>query len=64
MYELIKITEKDGKKAVSARNLFEFLGMQTDFTTWCKRMFDYGFIDGTDYAIIKIGEPDNQIFPN
>jgi anti-repressor protein len=64
MNELIKITEKDGKKAVSARLLFAFLGIQTDFTTWCKRMFEYGFIENTDYAFLKFGEPENQLFGN
>ena len=62
MQEIIKITEKDGKKAVSARELYKYLCILTDFTTWCKRMFEYGFIEGNDYAVIKIDEPEKQLF--
>jgi len=65
MEQLIKITEKEGKQLVSARDLYDFLDVTTDFTTWCKRMFDYGFVEGTDYAFLKIGEPDTELFnPN
>ena len=34
--DLIKITEKDGKKAVSARDLHNFLESKQDFTNWIK----------------------------
>lgn len=51
MNELIKITENEqGVKIVSARLLYEFLEVKTDFTHWCKRMFDYGFEDGKDFT--------------
>lgn len=61
MNEIIKIqTSKGGKQVVSARELYEFLGITTDFTTWCKRMFEYGFTENTDYALIKIGESNSQ----
>ena len=60
--ELLKITETEGGKSVaSARELHEFLEVKTDFTNWCKRMFKYGFKEGTDYALAKIGELDNQV---
>ena len=49
---LIKITEENGCKAVSARDLYEFLEVKTDFTDWCKRMFDYGFEENIDYTIL------------
>lgn len=58
MKELIKITEQNGKQAVSARELHQFLEIGTDFTNWCKRMFEYGFVENIDYA--KIGESINQ----
>ena len=43
MQELIKIAEYNGKNVVSARNIYNFLDIKTDFTDWCKRMFEYGF---------------------
>lgn len=53
MEQLIKITTNDkGTKVVSARELYQFLEVGSDFTHWCKRMFDYGFIENQDYAIL------------
>lgn len=53
MNELIKITEHDGKKAVSARVLYEFLEATERFSSWSKRMFKYGFIENVDYVGCK-----------
>lgn len=50
--ELIKITEHNGEQVVSARELHTFLEVGTDFTNWCKRMFDYGFEEGKDFTPI------------
>lgn len=48
--ELIRIGERpDGQQAVSARELYEFLEVSTAFTHWCKRMFEYGFLEGQDF---------------
>lgn len=52
MDSLIRITEQDDQQLVSARELYVFLGVKTDFTEWCKRMFDYGFSDGVDFTPI------------
>lgn len=52
MNELIKIKEQNGNKAVSARELYAFLEIKTDFTDWCKRMFEYGFEEGKDFTIL------------
>lgn len=52
MNELITIKDHDGKKAVSARELSEFLEVKRDFTNWCKQMFDYGFEEGKDFTPI------------
>lgn len=53
MNELIKITEKEGGQIiVYARELHEFLEIGTDFTIWCKRMFEYGFDEGIDFIPI------------
>ncbi len=48
--ELIKINKENN--TVSARELHEFLGVNTQFTIWFNRMCEYGFIDGTDYRAI------------
>ena len=56
MTELVKVSESTtGDKVVSARDLYNFLEVRTDFTDWCKRMFDYGFQENTDYSLLKIG---------
>ena len=52
MQELIKIAEYNGKNVVSARNIYNFLDIKTDFTDWCKRMFEYGFEENSDYVIL------------
>ncbi|MDY3505098.1 antA/AntB antirepressor family protein [Riemerella anatipestifer] len=53
MNELIKITEQNGKQAVSARELHSFLEIKDKFTDWIKRMFEYGFIENIDYQILS-----------
>ena len=53
MNELIKITERDGKQAVSARELYAFLEIQTPFTMWAERMFEYGFTENVDYVSLS-----------
>ncbi|MDY3548563.1 antA/AntB antirepressor family protein [Riemerella anatipestifer] len=53
MNELIKITEQNGKQAVSARELHTFLEIKEKFTDWIKRMFEYGFIENIDYQILS-----------
>lgn len=53
--ELIRINENNGKQTVSARELHEFLEVKTDFTEWCKRMFEYGFVENEDFTLLKIG---------
>lgn len=52
--ELIKVTENNGNTAVSARELHAFLGIETKFYDWCKRMFDYGFTESVDYSKLSI----------
>lgn len=51
MNELIKITERDGKKAVSARELHAFLESKQDFSTWIKsRIEKYDLIENVDFV--------------
>ena len=50
MNELIKITERDGKKAVSAKDLYEFLGYdQSQFSRFC-----ISKISSNDFAIENV----------
>ena len=56
MNELIKITETELGEVSSARDLHQVLEVKTEFSQWCKRMFEYGFIENEDYALVKIGE--------
>lgn len=52
MSGILNLQEYDGKTVVSARELYDFLEVKRDFTTWCKQMFDYGFVDGFDFTPI------------
>lgn len=57
MKELIKITEQNGKQAVSARELHQFLESKQDFSTWMKnRIEKYGFIENQDFTLHKFVE--------
>lgn len=53
MNELIKITERDGKKAVSARELHTFLGCTERFANWFERQLQFGFDENHDYVGCK-----------
>lgn len=57
--ELIRITERDGKQAVSARELHKVLEIGTKFNDWIFRMLDYGFEENLDYSKLSI---ENQAF--
>jgi len=51
MEQLIKITDYNGSKAVSARELHAFLESKQDFSNWIKNLIEkYGFIESQDYA--------------
>lgn len=57
MNELIKITEQNGKQAVSARELHSFLESKQDFSTWIKNKIEkYGFIEEQDFTLHKFVE--------
>lgn len=52
MDELIKITEKDGRRAVNARELHQFLECKRDFATWIKDKIEkYGFVENQDFEV-------------
>ena len=56
MEELIKITTNDnGKQLVSARELYEFLGLSKRFSAWFEtysKNEDYGFIENEDFTSV------------
>jgi phage anti-repressor protein len=55
MENIIKITTNEqGSKVVSARELHNFLEVQTQFTKWCERMFEYGFEEHKDYSEVIV----------
>ena len=51
MKELIKITNNNGKQAVSARELHEFLESKQQFANWIQnRIEKYGLVESQDYS--------------
>lgn len=55
MNELIKITEKEGQQLVSARELHEFLEVNSRFNDWIgNRIRKYEFEEGNDYTKILV----------
>lgn len=53
MEELIKITDRDGQRAVSARELHQFLESKQQFADWIKsRIEKYGFVENQDFEVI------------
>lgn len=54
MQELITITEQNGQRAVSARELHEFLEVGKVFGAWInERIEQYGFIENQDYVVFS-----------
>lgn len=51
---LIPITENNGKQAVSARALYDFLGCTERFQSWFDRQLQYGFDENKDYVGCKV----------
>lgn len=49
LFTLEKDTE--GNPVISGRELYEALGIETQYTKWINRMFDYGFEENKDYVI-------------
>ncbi len=53
MNQLIPTQESsEGNIIVTGRDLHEFLEIDTNYTTWFKRMSEYGFVEGTDFIPI------------
>lgn len=54
MNELIKVDFSKEHPAVSARELHEFLGVETPYHKWFPRMCEYGFSENEDYTVTDI----------
>lgn len=53
MNGLIKITtDGQGSSVVSAKELYEYLEVKSEFAKWCSRMFEYGFEKEKDFSPI------------
>ena len=53
MTELIKVTYENDRPVVSARELHDFLEVETPYRIWFPRMQEYGFTEGTDFNPYK-----------
>lgn len=51
MNELIRISYENDRPTVLARELHEFLEVQTPYHKWFPRMCEYGFSENVDYAV-------------
>ena len=57
MKELIKITENNGGRAVSAKELHQYLNNNEQFYKWIKRFLDYGYVKDVDYQCLALLHP-------
>ena len=60
MNELIKIGYENNNPTVSARELHEFLEINTEFRHWFPRMCEYGFTENVDYTPVIFDHPQNK----
>ena len=52
MNELIKVNYENDRPTVLARDLHEFLEVQTPYHKWFPRMCEYGFSENIDYMMM------------
>lgn len=50
--ELINVRNENGELLVSARDLHKALEIKSDYSTWFKRMVEYGFEENIDYTTV------------
>lgn len=63
MYELIKVeVNQDGNQVVSARELYNKLGIKERFNLWFSRSESIGLIEGEDYCRTTYTNSNNQTF--
>ena len=57
MNALIQTQENENENLlVSGRELHEFLGLNTNYSTWFDRMKEYDFIENVDYILLSKNE--------
>lgn len=49
MAELMKVNYENDRPTVSGRALHEALEVNSNYTTWFKRMCEYGFTEDVDF---------------
>jgi len=49
MNELIKVNYESEQPTVLGKDLYECLGVSSNYTTWFNRMCEYGFSEGVDF---------------
>ena len=54
MNELIKVDYTTDRPTVSARELHEFLEVETPYHKWFPRMCEYGFTENQDFSVMDI----------
>ena len=60
MNEIIKVNYDNDRPTVLARELHEFLSVETPFRLWFPRMSEYGFTEGNDYTPYIFVHPQNH----
>ncbi|MCH4828924.1 antA/AntB antirepressor family protein [Flavobacterium columnare] len=61
MNQLISITTQNGISVVSARDLHQFLEVETRFNDWIlRRIEEYGFIENQDFEVLLKNEQNPQ----
>lgn len=63
MNELIKVKTKEDMQIVSARDLYEVLGVKTRFSQWAKQNFKH-FRKGIDFEGVVVTTPFNPNYPD
>lgn len=52
MTDIINVSYENERPTVSGRELHEMLRIDSNYTTWFKRMCEYGFIENQDYIAL------------
>lgn len=60
MNDLIKVDFSSERPTVSARELYNFLEIRTEFRHWFPRMCEYGFVEGVDFTPVIFDHPQNK----
>ena len=60
MNELIQVNYDNDRPTVLARDLHEFLEVQTPYHKWFPRMCEYGFSQGVDFNPVKFDRVQNE----